>query len=221
MAKLLGYLRVVKQESDAWIVWAVEQKGAIDDQDIDLKWGDVAEQVKAFSSQLFVTVLSNCEGDAWKLIQSAGTGNGLEGMRLLTKRYDPRNPGTKRSILRNLLTIPACTKVSEVEKAIMRIEEMVKKYESMTGGVNLPDDLVATVMISVCHKELRDWLELSTDDMKKEDAKAHIFNFIERKRSQVNEQFVQMELDNVEYDGGWYPQGAWEAQGDFRYHPAY
>ena len=97
MAKLLAYLRL--PESDAWIIWANSKTVVVDEGEIDLKYQEPhSKEVKDFSNQLFSTLITNCEDDAFKLVQSAGTGNGLEALRLLSKRYDPKNPGTKRSL---------------------------------------------------------------------------------------------------------------------------
>ena len=204
MAKLLAYLRVIKKESDSWIIWAVAEPTLVNDESMDCRWGDLAPDVKSFSHQLFSTLITNCEDDAFKLIQSAGTGNGMEALRLLGKRYDPKNPGTKRSLLKSLLNIQPCAKVGDLEKSIMKIEELIKKYENMTdANGKIPDDLVATIMISVCHKELREHLELSTQDLSRDRVRTEIFNYIERKRTQINEDFAEMELDNLEGEHNW------------------
>ena len=107
MAKLLAYLRVIKKDSDAWINWSNKEAQPVTDHAIETEYDKaVADDVKNFSLQLFSTLITNCEDDAFKLIQSAGTGNGLEAIRLLSKRYDPKNPGTKRSLLKCLINLP-------------------------------------------------------------------------------------------------------------------
>ena len=143
-------------------------------------------------------------------MQSAGTGNGLEALRLLGKRYDPKNPGTKRALLKSLMTTPSCSKITDLEKTIMKVEELVKKYESMAGPKGtLPDDLVATIMINVCHKELRDHMELSTTGYTRQDVRTEIFSYIERKRTKINEELVAMEVDSVETEKNWECDYGW------------
>ena len=92
----------------------------------------------------------------------------------------------------------------------MKVEELIKKYDAMAGDKGqLPDDLVATIMINVCHKELRDHLELSTKEMTRDDARIEIFNYIERKRTNINQEFVAMEIDNFESDNSWEYDYGW------------
>jgi len=101
----------------------------------------------------------------------------------------------------------------EIETNIMRMEEMIKKYESMTGQKHsvLPKDLIVTMMIDVCTKDLRDHLELTIKEETILEVRTEIFNYVERKRNNVNEQFVQIETNNIdeywsndEYDNSWH-----------------
>jgi hypothetical protein len=150
--------------------------------------------------------MSSTGDDAWKIIDSAGTGNGLEGLRLLVKRYDPKNPGMKRSILKALMMVQSCKKMSDLEKTIMIVEGLIKKYEGMTDREGrLPNDLVATILINVCHKELRGYLELQTKEMTRGEVRTEIFNFIERKRGRMNDSMAAMEVDSFE-ESGWHQE---------------
>ena len=76
----------------------------------------------------------------------------------------------------------SCKKIGEVQAAIMKVDELVKRYDDMAGTTNrLPDDLVVTVMIGICCKDLREHLELSTKDMKLVEVREEIMNYVERK----------------------------------------
>ena len=46
---------------------------------------------------MYSILLSCTEDDAFRICHSVKEGNGLEAMRLLMKRYEPRTPGTKRA----------------------------------------------------------------------------------------------------------------------------
>ena len=90
-------------------------------------------------------------------------------------------------------------KIREVEGMILKIEEMVRKHDDMCtvhdgGGARttsgLPDDIVC-LLIEVCNTNLREYLELSTKDMRRQQVR----NYFERKRSVVNGQFVSMDVD--------------------------
>ena len=41
-----------------------------------------------------------------------------------------------------------------MESNLLHIEELFKKYDAMTKGTGLPDELKATVMIELWNKEL-------------------------------------------------------------------
>ena len=87
MAKLLAYLRVLQPASDSWIVWAVKQETAIGDTEISGKWGEDTTKLREFSNKLFSNLITNTEDEGFKIVQSAGTGNGLEALRLLGIRF--------------------------------------------------------------------------------------------------------------------------------------
>ena len=161
-----------------------------------------------FSIELYSLMLSFTGDDAWRIVDSAGTGNGLEALRLIVKRYDPKNPGAKRSILKNLLTVPSCKRISDLEKTILNVDNLIKKYEAMSEkDEKLPNDLIATIMINVCHKELRDYLELQTKDMTRAEVRGEIINFIERKRGRMSESVAGLEMDSFE-------ESCWPCGGD-------
>ena len=48
MAKLLAYLRVIKKESDTWIIWANGQTVTVSENQLDLKFGEHTKEVKDF-----------------------------------------------------------------------------------------------------------------------------------------------------------------------------
>ena len=81
----------------------------------------------------------------------------------------------------------------------MSLESLIKRYETMAGSNGLlPEDLKVTVLIDLCHKELRKHLELKQDDLRSEDVRTEIVNYIERTRDVINNQVKAMEVDNVE-----------------------
>jgi hypothetical protein len=48
-------------------------------------------------------LLSCTEDDPFRICHSVKEGNGLEAMRLLHRRYEPRTPGTKRALLKAII----------------------------------------------------------------------------------------------------------------------
>ena len=132
-AKLMAYLRVTVPSSDAWLTWAGEQGRSITEEDIDEHFPQQAAKVKEFAIRLYAILMSCTEEDAFRICHSVKDGNGLEAVRLVFKRYEPRTPGTKRAVLKALINNQAAKKPEDIEKNLMHVEELMKKYEVLTG----------------------------------------------------------------------------------------
>ena len=90
----------------------------------------------------------------------------------------------------------------------MNVERLILKYESMTDEKNhLPEDLKATIIIELCHRDLREHLELSTDQTSYNKVRTEILNYVERKRDTVNNDIKAMEVDHLDSD---YHYGDWD-----------
>jgi hypothetical protein len=153
-------------------------------------------------------LVSITEGNAFRIVDSARDCNGLESYRLLTKRYEPKNSGTKRALLKNIINNPGAKKVTDIEANLMNVERLILKYESMTDEKNhLPEDLKATIIIELCHRDLREHLELSTDQMTYTKVRTEILNNVERKRDTINNDIKAMEVDHFDSD---YHYGDWD-----------
>ena len=196
-AKLMAYLRTSEPRSVEWISWANEKTSAITDDDIDDEYKTDSQVVKDYSVKLYSTLMSCTEEDAFRICHSVKDGSGLEALRLLMKRYEPRTPGTKRALLKAVINNPQAKKPDDIEKNLMHVEELMKKYETMSGEA-LPEDLRATVIIDLCTKDLKEHLELSTKDMKYREIRDEITGYVERKRDQFGSQLKAMEVDSHE-----------------------
>ena len=199
-AKLLAYLRVDVPNSDLWIQWCGQQQIAILEADIDVEFGNDAFTVKEFAVKFYSILLSCMEDDAFWICHSVKDGNGLEAMRLLMKRYEPRTPGTKRALLKAVINNAPAMKPEDIEKNLMNVEELMKKYEVL-GGESLPEDLRVTVIIDLCTKDFKEHLELITREMKYREVREEIMSFVERKRDLFGTQLKAMEVDNYEEMG--------------------
>ena len=82
----------------------------------------------SFSCTLHATLLSCTEEDAFRICHRVKDGNGLEAMRLIVKRYEPRTPATKRALLKAVISNAPAKKVEDIEGNLMHVEELVKKY---------------------------------------------------------------------------------------------
>ena len=61
--------------------------------------------------KLFATLISCTEEDAFRICHSVKDGDGLEAIRLVMKRYEPRTPGTRRALLKAIVNNPPTKKV--------------------------------------------------------------------------------------------------------------
>ena len=125
------------------------------------------QDLLGFAFNLYSILLSCTEDDPFRICHSVKEGNGLEAIRLLMKRYEPRTPGTKRTLLKAFITNPASKKPDKLENNLMKVKEHVKKYEKMVG-TDLPEDLKLTVIIDLCTKDLKEHVELSTREAHKQ-----------------------------------------------------
>ena len=127
-AKLSAYLRVAVPNSDSWIQWCGKQQIVISESDNDIEFGNDAFIVKEFAVMFYSILLRCTEDDAFRMCHSVKDGNGLEAMRLLMKRYEPRTRGTKRALLKAMINNAPAKKPEEIEKNLMIVEELMKKY---------------------------------------------------------------------------------------------
>jgi len=195
MIKLLSYLRSKYVGCDEFIKMAMSSDKIVTTS--MLMSTSSLPKAEEFSTKLHSIIMSLCEDTAFTIVQAAPTGNGLECLRLLKKRFDPKSPGTKRAILKSLMTMQPCTKITEIEAKILKVEELIKKYTDMSGII-LPDDLICMTFIELCNGDLKQYLELSTSEMDPENVRKEILNYVERKRNIVNDQFVDIEVDAVQ-----------------------
>ena len=70
-------------------------------------------------------------------------------------------------------------------------------------------DLKVAVMIDLCTKDLREYLELKNENMKDTEVNTEILNYIERKRASNDSQVKAMEVDNCEQVKE-YEDNSWE-----------
>ena len=223
-AKLMAYLRVIAPRSDEVIQWACKELNPVAEEDIDLRYGEHKLEVMKYSANLYSILLSCTEDDPFRICHSVKEGNGLEAMRLLHRRYEPRTPGTKRALLKAIINNSPSKKPEDIEKNMMHVEELMKKYEIMSGDP-LPEDLRVTVIIDLCVKDLKEHLELITREMTYKEVREEIMSYVERKRNAFSNDLKAMDVDEVDHNQGdpmWWGgiddrSENWEYQGDELY----
>ena len=119
------------------------------------------------------------------------------------KRYEHRTPAPKRTLLKAIINNPASKKPGELEKNLMTVVKYVKKYEVM-AGTDLPEDMKVTVIIDLCTKDLKEHLELSTQEMTYKQVRDEIISDAERKRNAFSSDLMAMDVDDVADDHMWW-----------------
>ena len=200
MLKLNAYLRSLNPEYLTWLNSLINRGEEVNETMMRRYSGDRdISKVLEFNARLHSLLVSCTEEDAFKIVSSVEEGEGIGAYRLIKKRYDPSTPGSKRAILMAIINNPQCKRVHDVEANLLRVEDLIRKYEAMTDvDERLPEGLKATILIALCHKELRDHLDLSIEKFTVKDVRESIINYIERKRDDVTTGLKAMEVDNVE-----------------------
>ena len=91
----------------------------------------------------------------------------------------------------------------------MNLQRLIGKYHDMSGH-KLPDDLIVTVMVDMCTKDLREYLEMK-GELKVEEARDEIMSYIERKRTTIDNQVKATDVDNCASEENQYHKESWEA----------
>lgn len=198
-AKLRVYFRAtVHKHAYQWIAWAGEQHQPLVEDDLDLAFGGAAGEIKDFSRALHAQLVSTTTEHPFQLVHNCPGGNGLEAMRAVIRRYEPRTPGTKRAVLKAIITNPPSRRAEEVERSLFKAEELMNEYEVLAGKP-LDEDLGVTVIIDLCVQDLKDRLEPATHVMQSLEVREEIMSFSERRQDTFGGP-RPMDLDSRETD---------------------
>lgn len=86
-----------------------------------------------------------------------------------------RTPGTKRAVLKAILTNRPSKRAEEMGRNLRKIEEPMKRYEVLAGKP-LDETLAITVIMYLCVKERKDRLEVDTKDMAHSEVREEIMS---------------------------------------------
>ena len=133
--KIKAWLTHHDSRAQRWLNAARDTDDVIESDDLDVQhFNDENERqsLKRFNGMLYNILVTKLRGEAFNIASSVRDACGLEAWRLVLKRYEPRTPGTKRALLKSLFNMKAARKVEEIEKNLLRAEDIYTCYETMT-----------------------------------------------------------------------------------------
>ena len=197
--KIKAWLINQDQRALDWmkIVTAMTDEMKTDDLDLQAFPNDrEREDCKSFNSLLYNILVTKLKGEAFNIVSSVRDGCGLEAWRLLMKRYEPRTPATKRALLKSIFNMKAAKKVEEIEKNLLKLEDIFTRYETMSN-TKLPEDIKTVIMIELSTPDLKEHLEFNLKDMGYKETREAVMTYVERKRK---DPITAMEIGNHEHD---------------------
>ena len=221
--KVTAYLYATAPFAKPFLDWAEMSLTVIDQNAMEAQCisdqGDVlTDRLNAmahFSTRLGLILIDTCKGEPYRIVESAGHGNGLEAWRLLMRGYASRTPGTKRALLASLFSMKPATSAADLESVMLTVEEVIRRYDAMSVD-KMPEDIQCAILIAVCPKELKEFLDMSTEDFKYAELRTRASNWIERKRDQHGKQIHDMERrqTTVPMDVSWF--GEWDDESEYK-----
>ena len=160
--KVTAYLYATAPFAKPYLDWAETCMTAINQTVMEAQCidgaGDVSMEqfntMAQFSTRLGLILIDTCKGEPYRIVESAGHGNGLEAWRLLMRRYASRTPGTKRALLASLFSMKPATSAADLESVLLTVEEVIRRYDAMSVD-KMPEDIQCAILIAVCPKELK------------------------------------------------------------------
>ena len=200
--KVTAYLTATDALADGSLKWAEVQTCVIAQEQLvfectkdELVNEDRLHLLNAFNKKLYLVLVDTCKNEPYRIVESAGNGQGLEAWRLLTRRYASRTPGTKRALLANLFSLKPATSPDAFESLLMSMEDMVRRYDAM-ASTPMSDDIKCAVLVACCPRELQEYLNMSSEDFVYQDLRVKVMTWAERKREQHPKNLTQLEHKN-------------------------
>ena len=112
------------------------------------------------------------------------------------KRCESRTPATKRSLLKTVFNMNAAKKVEEIEKNLLKLEDIFTRCETMANN-KLPEDMKTVIMMELRTPDLKDHLEFNLKDVGYTETREAVMAYVERK---WRDPITTMENGNHEND---------------------
>ena len=197
--KVKAWLVNQDERALSWLNTARDADVVLETEDLDVQNFQseaVRNSCKRFNGLLYNLLVTKLKGEAFNIASSVRDACGLEAWRLLMRRYEPRTPGTKRALLKNLFNMKAAKRIEEIEKNLLRVEETYARYEVMSSAA-IPEDIKTVILTELCTPELKEYLEFNSKDYGYKETREAIMSYVERKRK---DPLTAMEVGNHECD---------------------
>ena len=145
------------------------------------------EWAGAFSRKLYLVLSDTCKGE-YRMVESAGNGQGFEVRMILLRRYASKTPGTERALLQALSTM-------KPEQLLLNLADMFRRYDGMAEN-QMPEDIRCAILVACWPKDLKEYLDVSSEDFVYSDLRVKANTWIERKRDQQPKNLQQLESKN-------------------------
>ena len=180
--KMEAWLTNQDERASVWLKEARDRVDKIETEELERITDEKEKEgCKKFNTVLNQILVTKLKGEAFNIVTSVRDSCGLEAWRLIMKRYEPRTPGTKRALLKTIFNMKAAKKVEEIEKNVLKLEEIYNRYESMSKN-ELPEDIKTVIMIELCTPDLKEHLEFNLKDVEYKEAREAVMAYVERKR---------------------------------------
>ena len=147
------------------------------------------DKLEEKDSQLHVALQALTEGESYDLVLSAGSGNGVEALRRLVRRWDPASGGKRRALLKQVLNPDRAT-LATLPARLEKWEALTRRFERRraNGGPQRPldDDIRVSALEQLVPQELGNHLALNANRLPDYRAvRAEVVSFLEAHRSQT------------------------------------
>ena len=93
------------------------------------------DTLRMLADPLYTMLMTLVEGESFDILVGSGSGEGLEGWRRLHKRWDPLTTGRASGLLREIFS-PGCAKLMELQGAVERLEDLMRRYTQRRDARN-------------------------------------------------------------------------------------
>ena len=201
--KIKAWLSHQDERAMRWLNAARDADDVLETADLDSQSfpdEDARTAIKKFNGLLYNILVTKLRGEAFNIVSSVRDACGLEAWRLVMRRYEPRTAGTKRALLKSLFNMKAAKKIEDIERNILRVEEIYARYEVMSKEA-IQEDIKTVIMTELCTPELKEYLEFNNKDFDYKETREAIMAYVERKRK---DPLTSMEVGNYECENEWW-----------------